>query len=67
MLVLTAAPASAFTLPSPSPAANVASSDIQQVYYYHHGWGWHRGWGWHGGWHRRHCWMSSWGWRCGWW
>jgi hypothetical protein len=67
MLVLTAAPASAFTLSTPSPVANVASADIQHVWW-HHGWGWHGGgWGWHGGWHRRHCWMSPWGWRCRWW
>ncbi len=71
MLVMSAAPASAFTLSSSAPAASVAGADIQHVWWdrWHHwrgpGWGWHRGWG--PGWHHRHCWVGRWGHvHCGW-
>jgi hypothetical protein len=75
MLAISSAPASAFTLTSPSLEKPVAAADIQHVWCHWHcgGWGWHHGWGpgwgpgpgW--GWHHRHCGWDSWGhWRCWW-
>ena len=55
------APASAFTLASPSLAAPVAAQHVDKVW-------WDR-WGrWHGGWgYRRHCWRGYYGrLHCGW-
>ena len=49
MMALTAAPASAFTLSSPSLAPAVAASNVDQVYWRHR---WHRHY-WH-----RDCWRG---------
>ena len=77
MLAISSAPASAFTLASPSLEKPVAAADINHVWC--NGWGcggwhggWHRGWGpgwgpgpW--GWHHRHCGWNRWGhWVCWW-
>ena len=75
MLAISSAPASAFTLTSPSLEKPVAAADIQHVWChwncggwgYHHGWGpgWGPGPGW--GYHHRHCGWDRWGhWRCWW-
>jgi len=74
MLAISSAPASAFTLASPSLEKPVAAADIDHVFCRWHcggGWGWHRGWGpgwgpgW--GWHHRHCGWNRWGrWVCWW-
>ena len=63
MLVVSSAPAPAFTLSAPSLAQPVAAAGVEPVQWgwhgrWHHGWhrwGWGPRWGWHGGWHR-------WGW-----
>jgi hypothetical protein len=63
MLATSSAPASAFTLTSPSLAPPVASANVDQVWWDR--WGrWHPGprWGWG---HRRHCWVGPHGhWHC---
>jgi hypothetical protein len=72
MLALSMAPASAFTLSSPSLGQPVAASQVDKICWncgWHGGWhgggwggGWHHGWGgggWGGGW--RHCWINRWG------
>ena len=68
MLAISAAPASAFTLASPSLEAPVAGANIDKVWYDR--WGrWHPGprWGYMGpgpGWgyyHHRHCWVGPYG------
>ena len=51
MMALTAAPASAFTLSSPSLAPAVTHADIDQVWWRHR-------------WHHRHCWRGRWHWHC---
>ena len=57
LLAVSAAPASAFTLTSPSLAAPVASAEIEHVWYDR----WHR---WHG---PRHCYRGRYGrLHCGW-
>jgi len=61
MLTVSAAPASAFTLASPSLAPPVAAAQVDHVW-------WDR-WGrWHGHrWHHRHCWRGYYGrLHCGW-
>ncbi len=68
MLAISSAPASAFTLTSPSLEQPVAAADITHVWCHwrcggwgHPGWGWghpgwgHPGWGPGWGWHHRHC------------
>jgi hypothetical protein len=66
MLALSMAPASAFTLSSPSLQPSVASAQIDKVWW-RGGYGWHRGWGWRGpGWGWRgpgwgHCWRGYYG------
>ena len=69
MLAISSAPASAFSLTSPSLERPVAAADIQHVWcHWNCGWGWHPhpGWGpgpW--GWHHRHCGWDRWGhWVC---
>jgi hypothetical protein len=73
MLAISSAPASAFTLASPSLEAPVAGANIDKVWWdhWHHwhgggpGWGPGPGPGW--GWHHRHCGWDHWGhWRCWW-
>ena len=77
MLAISSAPASAFTLTSPSLEKPVATADIQHVWChwncgwgwgYHPGWGYRPGWGpgpW--GWHRNRCGWNRWGqWVCWW-
>jgi hypothetical protein len=54
------APASAFTLSSPSMSEPFSAGQVDKVWW-HHGY-WHPGWGWR----HRHCWWTYWGWRCGW-
>ncbi len=72
MLAISASSASAFTLSSPSLEQPMASSHIDQVRWYRHGyWGGHRhwgpGWGPGWGWCHRHCGYNRWGyWRCWW-
>lgn len=73
------APASAFTLSSPSMSDAFSTGQVDKVWCYHCGWGWHRGWGWRGygwrgygwrgyGWgYHRHCWWGPYGWRCRYW
>ncbi|HEV3044948.1 MAG TPA: hypothetical protein VGY52_13890 [Roseiarcus sp.] len=56
------APASAFTLSSPSISEPFSAGQVDKVWW-HHGY-WHPGWG--HGWHHRDCWWTYWGWRCGW-
>ena len=80
LLLMSAAPAAAFTLPSSNPAADVTGAGVQQVWYdrwgYWHPNRWRRPWGWYGPgpywgpgpWrpHRR-CWVGPWGGvRCSW-
>ena len=72
MLAISSAPASAFTLTSPSLEKPVAMADIQHVWCRWGcggGWGYHRGWGPGPGWgyHHRHCGWNRWGqWVCWW-
>jgi hypothetical protein len=69
MLAISSAPASAFTLTSPSLEKPVAAADITHVWCHWHcgGWGYHHGWGPGWGWHHRHCGWDRWGhWRCWW-
>ena len=78
LLAQSAAPASAFTLSSPSAEPSFAGVQVEKAYWCRWGrcggwgwhphpyWGWHPGWGYHPGW-GRHCWMSPWGWRCRYW
>ena len=59
MVAVSSAPASAFTLSSPSLAEPVFTADIEHVQwgYWHRPWGyWHRPWGWHP-------WYRPWYWR----
>ena len=62
MLAVSSAPASAFTVPSPSAAPSVASADVDQVWWDR--WGrWHPGRRHHH--HHHHCWVGRWGhWHC---
>ena len=69
MLAIFAAPASAFTLASPSLAPPVAAGNVDHVWWDR--WGrwhpnhpyWGPGWGWRP---HRHCWVGRWGhWHCG--
>jgi hypothetical protein len=66
MLAISSAPASAFTLTSPSLAPPVAGANVDQVWWDR--WGrWHPGprWGWG---HHRHCWVGPHGhWHCRYW
>ena len=70
MLAISSAPASAFTLTSPSLERPVAAADIQHVWCHWNCGGWHPhpGWGpgpgpW--GWHHPHCGWDRWGhWVC---
>jgi hypothetical protein len=69
MLAISSAPASAFTLSSPSLNAPVAGGNVDKVWWDR--WGrWHPGprWGWGPGWYpHRHCWVGPWGhMHCGW-
>jgi hypothetical protein len=67
MLAISSAPASAFTLTSPSLERPVAAADITHVWCHWNcgGWGYHRGWGPGWGWHHRHCGYNRWGqWVC---
>jgi hypothetical protein len=75
MLAISSAPASAFTLTSPSLEKPVAAADITHVWChwncggwgYHHGWGpgWGPGPGW--GWRHNRCGYNRWGnWVCWW-
>ena len=75
MLAISSAPASAFTLISPSLEKPVAAADITHVWChwncggwgYHHGWGpgWGPGPGW--GWRHNRCGYNRWGnWVCWW-
>ena len=60
MLAISSAPASAFTLASPSLEAPVAHANVDRVWWDR--WGrWHPGprWGW--GYHHRHCWRGRYG------
>ena len=66
MLAISSAPASAFTLASPSLEAPVASANVDRVWWDR--WGrWHPGprWGYGGpgpwGYHHRHCWRGPYG------
>ena len=80
MLAASSAPASAFTLSSPSIEQPVAASGVEPADWdgewhggWHRGWGWRHGWGWHHGW-RRWGWGPGYGygygygpvWRCWW-
>jgi hypothetical protein len=64
MLAISSAPASAFTLASPSLEAPVAGANVDKVWWDR--WGrwhpnhpyWGPGWGWHP---HRHCWVGPWG------
>jgi hypothetical protein len=66
MLAMSSAPASAFTLSSPSLQAPVAGGDVDKVWWDQWGhwhpnhpyWGPGPGWGWHP---HRHCWVGPWG------
>ncbi len=58
MLAISSAPASAFTLASPSLEAPVAGANVDRVWWDR--WGrWHPGPRW--GWGHRHCWRGRWG------
>ena len=68
MLAISAAPASAFTLASPSLAPQIAAGNVDHVWYDR--WGrWHPNhpywgprWGYGPGWYpHRHCWVGPWG------
>jgi hypothetical protein len=64
------APASAFTLSSPSMGDAFSTGQVDKVWWcYHCGYHpWHHYWGpGYGYWPHRHCWWSPWGWRCRWW
>ena len=77
MLAISSAPASAFTLTSPSLEQPVAAADITHVWCRWNcgGWGYHRGWGYRPGWgpgwgpgyygYHRRCGWNRWGhWVC---
>jgi hypothetical protein len=68
------APASAFTLSSPSMSEHFAAGQVDKVYWCRwgrcggYGYGWRRpyyGYGY--GYPHRHCWWGPYGWRCRWW
>ena len=67
MLTMSMAPASAFTLASPSLSQPVAAAQIDKVWWrggwgYRGGWGWRGGWGYYrGGYWGGHCWRGYWG------
>ena len=76
MIAASSAPASAFTLSSPSLDQPVVTGDIQHVWWDRWGrwhpnrWGWGWGWGWHHPYyyhHWRHCWWTGYGHVCRWW
>jgi hypothetical protein len=69
MLVLSMAPASAFSLAGPSLAQPGSTSQIEKVWWHRWGWGpgpgwgyrpWGYGWGYRG-WGGPHCWRGYWG------
>jgi hypothetical protein len=70
MIAASSAPASAFTLSSPSLAEPALKADVQPAYWGHWhrwGWGWHRwGWGWHRHYWLYHPWYRPWWHHCWW-
>jgi hypothetical protein len=67
MLAISSAPASAFTLASPSLESPVAGADVDKVWWDR--WGhWRPGPGWRRHHHHRRCWVGRWGyWHCRYW
>lgn len=73
MLTISTAPASAFTLSSPSIEKSFTGAQIDKVWWRRPGWGWRGGYGWRGygygwrgyGWRYPygygHCWRGYWG------